>query len=126
MTVVISGALVLSQLANRYCHRPLQYVSRRLDVNEYSVMGLMLGAVNSLAMLPLLPRMDTKGKILNGAFSAAASYTFGGQMAYVAGSSDTRTTAVFMGTKLLCGVLGIIVACLLSRRTIHAADTISN
>ena len=116
VTVVISGALVLSQLVNRYCHRPLAHMAKRLGVNEYAVMGLMLGAVNSLAMLPLLPRMDTKGKLLNGAFSAAASYTFGGQMAFVAGSSNGMTTAVFMVTKLLCGVLGVLVACLLARR----------
>lgn len=116
IAVIISGALVLSQLVNRYLHRPLVYVAKRLGINEYAVMGLMLGMVNSLAMLPLLPRMNPKGKLLNGAFSAAASYALGGQMAFVAGCSNGKITTVFVVTKLLCGALGIFAACLLNRR----------
>ena len=116
VTAIICGSLVFSQLLTRWFHRPLTYVAERIGTNEYAIMGMLLGATNSLAMLPLMPRMDRRGKILNGAFSAAGAYVIGGQMAFISGASDPWTTAVFMITKLGAALLAVTAACLLTGR----------
>jgi ethanolamine transporter len=116
VAVMISGALVFSHLLVQYCQRPLRWLSSLLRVNDYAVIGLVLGLTSSLAMLPLFPKMDTRGKWLNGAFSAALPYVIGGQMAFVSALVDESALGVYFLTKLLGGAAAVAAAMLFTRR----------
>ena len=60
-------------------------------------------------MLPLLSKMNKKGKILNAAFSLSGAFVFGGQLGFIASVNSTSVTW-FVVVKLLAGILGLVIA----------------
>ena len=75
----------------------------RLGVNEYAVLGLLTSLVSSVSMLPLYPRMDARGRMINAAFTVSGAFVLGGQMAFAAGVADGRAVAAYFATKLAGG-----------------------
>lgn len=116
ITVVVCGANILSDLLMRHAQKALGFCAHKLSVNEISVMGLFLSLTSGVAMLPFFSEMDTRGKILNSAFSVMGAYVFGGQMAFIAGMTTAGNTAVYMAGKLMGGCLAVVLACLFTRR----------
>lgn len=84
-----------------------------LSVNETAVIGLLLSCATSLAMVPLFSRMDEKGKLINAAFSVSGAFFLGGQLGYIASVTDSYGVTVYLVTKVLCGLLSILVVQLL-------------
>lgn len=118
MVIVTCGGLVLSQLALKKLSAPIARVGRLLGINNEAVIGLLLSLTQSLAMLPLFPRMDKKGKLLNGAFSVCGAYLMGGQFAYVSSLVLPEQTAAFVVNKVVAGVMGMILAAVYCRRKV--------
>ncbi len=110
MTVNIIGALVTMQILNKIFSRQFKALADKLGINEYSMMGLLLGVPGGIAMIPLLPKMDRKGKILNGAFAVSGFYALGGQMALFAASEDMRGLLCFFFAKFAGAILALILA----------------
>ena len=54
-------------------------------------------------------KLDYKGKVICSAFSVGGAYVFGGQLGYVAGVEPSMLN-VYVITKLLCGIIGVIIA----------------
>lgn len=109
MGINIAGALVTMNIAQRIFKEPLKRLSNKLGINEYSIIGLIVGMPAGVAMLPLLPKMDTRGKIINGAFSVSCHYMFGGQMALIA-SAEPAHLMTFFFVKFVGGILAIMLA----------------
>src|SRR5699024_5459378 len=82
ITAVVCGSLVASSLLLAKCCGMLSCLAARLGVNEYAVLGLAASLVSSVSMLPLYPRMDVRGKVMNAAFTVAGAFVLGGQMAF--------------------------------------------
>ena len=117
--VVAAGALVMSELILKVFRRQIQKISARIGINEVSAVSLLMTCATSLAILPLYPRMDPKGKQIVSAFSLSGAYMFGGSMAFVSNVTDGFTVAVFVFVKILCGVLsGYIIHRLYKKRTV--------
>ena len=114
--LIAGGALVLSVIPQRYCPGILRKAGDKLGINETAVIGLILGMTTSVAMLPLFPKMDNKGKLINAAFSVSGAYFLGGQMGYVAAISDSRTIGVYLAAKVVCGVVSVVLVCALWRK----------
>lgn len=110
MTAVVCGSMVLSRLAILYCRRPLEWISGKLDINEKSVMGLLLSLTTSLSMLPLFSQMDRRGKAMNAAFTVSGAYVLGGQLAFVASVEGPDVVSIYMISKLAGGVCALIAA----------------
>lgn len=110
-TVVICGGLVLSKLAIKYCNRPLNALAKLLGVNIESVIGLVLCCFQSMAMLPLFPKMSPKGKIMNAAFCVCGAYLLGSQMAFITKLVPHAAAATYMVNKILCGITAILLVC---------------
>ncbi len=110
MTVNIIGALVTMQLLKKILSRQFQALAGKLGINEYSMMGLLLGIPGGIAMIPLLPKMDRKGKILNGAFAVSGFYALGGQMALFAANEPLSCLMCFFFVKLSGGFLALLLA----------------
>lgn len=122
-TIIICGALALSNTFIRIFRKQLAWIAEKIGVNEVSVAALVLNCINSLAVLPLYNRMDEKGKLLNAAFSVSGAYCLGGQMGFVASAvNDGYFLAVFVTAKILCGFLSFLAAAKLYPRLAIAGE----
>jgi ethanolamine transporter len=93
-------------------------MAERMGINEVAAVSLLMTCATSLAILPLYPRMDPKGKEIAAAVSLSGAYVFGGSMAFVSNVTDGATVALFVFVKILCAVLsGLIVHSLYSKKT---------
>lgn len=110
ITVIVCGALSLSDLLMRRARPLLAAFSRRLGVNEPSVMGLFISLTSGVAMLPLFEEMDMRGKLMNSAFTVMGAYVLGGQMAFIAGVTDGGSVGIYILAKLVGGVLAVFLA----------------
>lgn len=107
--IVICGALVLSEVVLKYFRRYLQKIANKLGVNEVSVVGMLLNCATSLAMIPLIPDMDEKGRSLNCAFSVSGAFVIGGQMGFVSSVSGGSSVTIMVLSKLICGILSMTI-----------------
>lgn len=115
VAVVMGGSMVASGLALAKCGRWLAKLAARLGVNEYAVLGLAASLVSSISMLPLYPRMDVRGKVMNAAFTVAGAFVLGGQMAFVSSVADGRAVAAYFVAKLSAGALAVWLAARFTR-----------
>ncbi len=107
--IIISGSLVLTELIMKFFRPQLQKLSAKIGVNEVSVICMLMNCATSLAILPLFPRMDQKGKMLNAAFSISGAYIVGGSMAFVSAVSTGYVVGIFIIAKLVSGLLSMMV-----------------
>ena len=49
---------------------------------------MIMNFATSLAILPLISKMDKKGRMLNAAFSVSGAYMLGGQLGFVSSVSE--------------------------------------
>lgn len=108
-SIIVAGSLVLSELILKFFRRHLAKLAAKLGINEISMVGLLLSCATSLAIFPLFPRMDQKGKMLNAAFAVSGSYLIGGQLGYVSSMSDRFSVTVYLISKIVCGLLSIFL-----------------
>ena len=113
MAAVVCGSLVFSKIALRIFKRPFGFIASLLKTNEYAVIGLILSLTTTFAMLPLFPKMDTRGKLINAAFSVGGAYILGGQMAFVSSMTTGWEITVFFVTKIIVGLCAVFAACLI-------------
>lgn len=114
--IIVSGSLVLSEVIVRYLKHPLNKLGALFGINQISVIGLILNCATSLAILPLFPKMDQKGKLFNTAFAVSGAYFAGGQLGYISSVTDSKTVTVYLISKIICGLVSLFIAELLCRR----------
>ncbi|MBR6503528.1 MAG: ethanolamine utilization protein EutH [Firmicutes bacterium] len=122
MMAVVCGAMVFSKLLMTFCKGPLHRLAELLGTNEYAVNGLILSMVTVFAMLPLFPKMDRRGKLINAAFSVAGAYIIGSQMAFVSGFTRGGEIAAYFVMKAIAGVIGILMVCLIEKNVKTTVD----
>ena len=109
MSIIVCGSLVFCEIILRKFSNQIEKVGQILNIDKYSVMGIILSFGTSIAMLPLFSKMNRKGKILNAAFSLSGAFVFGGQLGFIASVNSTSVTW-FVVVKLLAGILGLVIA----------------
>ena len=117
ITAVVCGSLVVSSLLLAKCGGALSRLAARLGVNEYAVLGLAASLVSSVSMLPLYPRMDVRGKVMNAAFTVAGAFVLGGQMAFASSVAGGRAMAAYFAAKLAAGALALWLAARFTKNT---------
>lgn len=117
ITAVVCGSLVASSLLLAKCGGMLSRLAARLGVNEYAVLGLAASLVSSVSMLPLYPRMDVRGKVMNAAFTVAGAFVLGGQMAFASSVAGGRAMAAYFAAKLAAGALALWLAARFTKNT---------
>lgn len=115
ITVIVCGALSLSDLLMRRAKPLLSRLAGALGVNVPSVMGLFISLTSGVAMLPLFEDMDARGKRMNSAFTVMGAYVLGGQMAFIAGVTGGMNVGIYILAKLVGGVLAVALAGRLGR-----------
>ena len=116
MTLIVAGSLVLCQLILKYFSLQIEKLATMLHINQYALIGLILSLGTSIAMMPLFSKMDTKGKLINAAFSVSGAYVFGGQLGFIASVSNSFSTTIFIIAKLSAGILAILMVYLFTKR----------
>lgn len=116
MGITVSGSLVAMECIRRIFKKQLLKTADLLGVNEWSVLGFLIGMPTGIAILPIFSKMDDKGKVLNAAFCVSGHYILGGQMALIANVESVSHFAVYLFNKLLGAVLAVGVALILEKR----------
>lgn len=104
-SIIIAGSLVMSELILKFFRSQINSLSGKLGINEVSMVCFLMTCATSLAIIPLFPRMDRKGKQMVSAFSLSGSFVIGGSLAFVSNVADGYTTTIFVVSKLVCGIL---------------------
>lgn len=61
-------------------------------------------------MIPMIPKMDRRGQVMNAAFVVCGAYVIGGQMAFVSQMIPASSMPAFMLNKLISGILAAMLA----------------
>ena len=109
MSIIVCGSLVFCEIVLRKFSNQIERVGQILNIDKYSVMGIILSFGTSIAMLPLFSKMNKKGKIINAAFSLSGAFVFGGQLGFIA-SVNPASVTWFVVVKLVAGILGLVIA----------------
>lgn len=110
ITVVVCGAMVASQLLLAHCGKWIGAAARKLGINDYAVLGLLMSLVTSISMLPLYAKMDVRGKVMNAAFTVSGAFVFGGQLAFVSSVSTEKSVFAYLVCKLTGGIIAVLLA----------------
>lgn len=103
--IIIAGSLVMSELILKIFRRQIEKIAQKLGINEVATVSLLMTCATSLAVMPLFPRMDEKGKQVVSAFSLSGSFVIGGSLAFVSNVADGYAVLIFVVTKLVCGII---------------------
>ncbi len=103
--IIIAGSLVMSELILKFFRRQIRTVALGAGINEVSAVSLLMTCATSLAVMPLFPRMNEKGRQVVSAFSLSGSFVIGGSLAFVSNVTDGYTVTIFVVSKLVCGIL---------------------
>ena len=115
IAIVLAGAFPLVHVLTKLLQRPLMQVGRKLGINETAAAGLVASLANSIATFGMLKDMDSKGKVVNIAFSVCAAFVLGDHLGFTAGFAPELLPAVIFG-KLAGGIAAIAVALWLTRK----------
>lgn len=115
MIIIICGSMVLSEVILKFGSYYIERIANQLQVNKESIIGFILNCASSLAMLPLYSKMDTKGKLINAAFSVSGAYVLGGQLGFISSVAGDYV-GVYVFIKLVCGILSVLCINLMYRK----------
>lgn len=118
MGITISGSLVLVEIIRNIFRKQLTWIAGKLGINEWSLLGILVGIPTGIAILPIYARMDSKGKIINGAFTISGHYMLGGQLALIAANESSKFLSIYICYKFLGGILAILLAYFMENRRI--------
>lgn len=115
-TMIVIGAMILCDLCLKYLSSIIDKMAKCLNVNNYSIIGLFLQMATSVAMFPIFSKMDTKGKIINGAFSVSGAYVIGAQLGFASSVTSSQGVMLYIITKLCAGVLAVFIAYIFQKK----------
>lgn len=119
MGITVGGSLVAMECVRRLFKKQLLKMAAWLGVNEWSVLGFLVGMPTGIAILPIYSKMDTRGKILNAAFCVSGHYMLGGQMALIANMETTYHFGIYLFHKLAGAVLAVAFALYMERKKLR-------
>ena len=108
-SVVMSGAFPLMYVVSKVLDKPLGKFAREADINKTSAVGFVSTLATNVTTLQMLNSMDSKGAMLNSAFSVSAAFTFAGHLAFTMAFDTTYIPYMIVG-KLVAGVCAIVIA----------------
>lgn len=109
IALFLSGAYVMIEFIKITLKRYLRVIENKIHINESSILSLIGSLASAIIIFDNYEKLDYKGKVICTAFSVGGSYVFGGQLGYVV-SVEPGMLNIYVITKLLCGIIGIIFA----------------
>lgn len=115
IAVVMLGSMPLAELLQRLLKKPFAWIGRHTGLNSTSTTGILIGMVSVAPALAMIPRMDNRGKVMNGAFAVCGASAFAAHLGFTVGTQPQMVTAL-LTAKLLGGLLGAALALLATRK----------
>ena len=109
IAIFLSGAYVMIEFIKKALNKYLKFIESRVKINQDSILALIGSLASAIIIFDSFEKLDYKGKVICSAFSVGGAYVFGGQLGYVAGVEPSMLN-VYVITKLLCGIIGVIIA----------------
>lgn len=116
MGIIVCGSMVLCHLILKYADKQIKIIANKLGCNDVSIVGLLLSLTTSLAMLPLFSKMDTRGKLMNAAFSVSGAYVLGGQLGFISSVTTNENVILYILIKIGAGLLAIACVYLFAKK----------
>ena len=113
ISVIVCGSFILSNLILKYFMHQILSLARKIHVNEFAIIGLLLNLINSVSMLSVFGKMDKRGQLMNAASAVTSGFVFGGQLAFVS-SVESNAVLAFILSKIAGGIVAMLIAILLS------------
>ncbi|MCQ9260486.1 ethanolamine utilization protein EutH [Klebsiella pneumoniae] len=74
ISCVLLGAYPMVLLLTRWFEKPLMRVGNLLKINNMAAGGMVATLANNIPMFGMMKQMDTRGKVINCAFSVSAAF----------------------------------------------------
>ena len=121
IAVILVGIFPMIALLSRLLKKPFAALGRRLGVGDRAVTGLIASLANSIPTLTAMDEMDSRGRVINSAFSVSAAFIIGDHLAFTAAFEPSALGAVTV-SKLVSGLCALLLALFVCRKT-PCADT---
>ena len=102
--------MVAASLILRFFQKGISRIAGWLGVNSYSVVGLIISLATCISMIPMMEKMDDRGKVMNAAFAVSGSFVLGGQLAFIASVEPPSVVSAFIAAKLVGGICAAAAA----------------
>ncbi|PLN23057.1 ethanolamine utilization protein EutH, partial [Klebsiella pneumoniae] len=112
ISCVLLGAYPMVLLLTRWFEKPLMRVGNLLKINNMAAGGMVATLANNIPMFGMMKQMDTRGKVINCAFSVSAAFALGDHLGFAAANMNAMIFPMIVG-KLVGGITAIGVAMLL-------------
>lgn len=109
ISIVMLGSMPLAELVKRILKVPFAWIGTRTGLNSASTTGILIGMVSVVPALAMVPQMDKRGKVVNGAFVVCGASTFAAHLAFTV-STQPELVPALLAAKLLGGLLGAVIA----------------
>lgn len=115
IAIMMLGSMPLAELLQKLLKRPFGWIQKHTGLNSVSTAGILIGMVSVVPALAMFPRMDTRGKVVNGAFLVCSASAFAAHLGFAL-SAEPDMAAALLAAKLLGGLVGIILALLFTTK----------
>ncbi len=114
IAIVMLGSMPLAELIKRILKVPCVWIEKHTGLNSTSTAGILIGMVSVVPALAMIPHMDKRGKVVNGAFVVCGASAFAAHLGFTV-STQPKLVPALLAVKLLGGFLGAAIALLATR-----------
>ena len=118
--ITMLGSLPAAELLQRGLSKPFSLLGKKLKMSDNSFVGLLIGFVSVTPALSLIKEMDQRGKIMNAAFLVCGASALASHLGFTVAVARSMMLPLLL-TKLAGGLLGALLALLLTRETVEDA-----
>lgn len=115
IAIVMLGSMPLAVLIQKLLKGPLLWIQKKTGLNQTSTTALLIGSVSVVPALAMFPKMDRRGKVMNGAFLVCGASAFAAHLGFTL-TVEPEMTSPLLLCKLLGGALGAAMALIVTPR----------
>lgn len=120
-SVVLSGTFPIIFLLSKVLSKPLNMIGNKVGLDETSVLGIVSSLASSTTTFAIMDKMESKGVIINSAFSVSGAFTFGAHLAFAMVYNAEFVLPMIIG-KLIAGILAIILSSQIYEKILKTGD----
>ena len=121
IVILLSGVYPLIAVVSKLFHKPLSKLGKTLKINDVSILGLISTLANCIPTFALVEKMNSKGIIMNIAFTVSAAFVFGDHLAFTMAFDKTYLSGMVAG-KVISGLCSLVAAHFLFKFTYKNKD----
>ena len=113
--VVMSGAFPLLHILSKLLEKPIKKTGHFLKISEKSTLGFVGTLASNVSTFEMMNEMDSRGIVLNSAFSVSAAFVLADHLAFTMAFDATYVWRMMVG-KLVSGFFAIVFALVVYKR----------